>query len=479
MPWFKDLPLDRRRPETRRVEAALISAYDDPFSLLDLVDQAGLSRAALNLMVPVKILVPNVMRQARLADRLLQLLAEVLRDPSKQGLHAEIRAVMAGHEAELAAAALDTRPSLAVLANLPSAMEVWDPAQPHPTALAPHFERVLSAAAGFEDPVGFRRELALAEVRTARIEIGGHAKGTGFLVSPRHILTNRHVVSAATDDGAARFDYKMQPGGAQASSGRVVRFAADWAAAASDGRALVDEIGADGPEPGAWDFALVRLADPVGEQTLGADPAAAGGETRGFYKLDGSPYTYLAEEPVRIVGHPSGRPALLSYASPSQIRRTPSGTRVRYQTNTEGGSSGSPVFNKEWRIIALHQAAGPTATPGPPRPSKRPVQSGHPNRRDRGGLAPSARRIARTQRTQPRLTDMSERPFPPDILALLRRKGDRYAEMRAIKDHMGASDFKSVLAGDIRAMKHTWPDVSGLQKRREREAHLFEQGWQG
>ena len=30
--------------------------------------------------------------------------------------------------------------------------------------------------------------------------------------------------------------------------------------------------------------------------------------------------------------------------------------RLRYQTNTEDGSSGSPVFNREWRVVALHHA---------------------------------------------------------------------------------------------------------------------------
>jgi GH24 family phage-related lysozyme (muramidase) len=50
---------------------------------------------------------------------------------------------------------------------------------------------------------------------------------------------------------------------------------------------------------------------------------------------------------------------------------------------------------------------------------------------------------------------------------------DRYREMRAIKAHMAASNFAAIPA-DIRAMKRLWPDVPGLQKRREREALLFE-----
>jgi V8-like Glu-specific endopeptidase len=30
------------------------------------------------------------------------------------------------------------------------------------------------------------------------------------------------------------------------------------------------------------------------------------------------------------------------------------GRRLRYRNNTEPGSSGSPVFNFEWELVALH-----------------------------------------------------------------------------------------------------------------------------
>ena len=33
------------------------------------------------------------------------------------------------------------------------------------------------------------------------------------------------------------------------------------------------------------------------------------------------------------------------------------GTRVRYRTTTEPGSSGSPCFGPDWQWIALHHAA--------------------------------------------------------------------------------------------------------------------------
>ena len=55
------------------------------------------------------------------------------------------------------------------------------------------------------------------------------------------------------------------------------------------------------------------------------------------------------------------------------------------------------------------------------------------------------------------------------------KAGDRYAEMRAIKDDMGRSEFDDVPA-QLRSMKRLWPTVKGLQTRREREARLFERG---
>jgi V8-like Glu-specific endopeptidase len=35
------------------------------------------------------------------------------------------------------------------------------------------------------------------------------------------------------------------------------------------------------------------------------------------------------------------------------------GTRVRYRTNTEAGSSGSPCFDINWNLIALHHLGDP------------------------------------------------------------------------------------------------------------------------
>jgi hypothetical protein len=56
------------------------------------------------------------------------------------------------------------------------------------------------------------------------------------------------------------------------------------------------------------------------------------------------------------------------------------------------------------------------------------------------------------------------------------KAGPRFKEMRSIKSHMRAKQFDAIPA-DFRAMKRLWRgSASGLVKRREKEAVLFEKG---
>ncbi|HVH24808.1 MAG TPA: serine protease [Pseudonocardia sp.] len=356
--WFDDLPLDFTRADTRTAERALITGYGgDAFSAPNLVKDVGLDASALNMSMPPKFLIRAIMNQARLANRLTVLLGEVFADPTQEAIHGVLRPTIAGHEAEITEAVRNRQPSLERLSLLPPTAEVWGAHEEGPRPLAtPGLEKILNEAAGFADVGVFRRWLAEAEVRTARIDIGGRACGTGFLVADQLLLTNWHVVSETVTGAVALFDHSVL----NPSLGRAVPFAADWQVAHSDHDTSRTELGASGPPLGTWDFALVRLTEPVGAQAIGPDPAATTVDKRGHYQLDGTDYTYVEDEPLLVVGHPDGRPIQLSYAAPSGARPTKHGNRVRYQTNTESGLSGSPVFNREFRVVALHHAGGPT-----------------------------------------------------------------------------------------------------------------------
>ena len=52
---------------------------------------------------------------------------------------------------------------------------------------------------------------------------------------------------------------------------------------------------------------------------------------------------------------------------------------------------------------------------------------------------------------------------------------DRYVEMRNIRAHMEACDFAAI-PDELRHMKRLWPNLRGLQTRRDHEAALFERG---
>ncbi len=61
-----------------------------------------------------------------------------------------------------------------------------------------------------------------------------------------------------------------------------------------------------------------------------------------------------SEAQVRVIGHPSGRGLSIS-VNKLLDHQDP---KLHYRTATEGGSSGSPVFNQDWRLIGLHHAGG-------------------------------------------------------------------------------------------------------------------------
>ena len=46
-------------------------------------------------------------------------------------------------------------------------------------------------------------------------------------------------------------------------------------------------------------------------------------------------------------------------ASPTPVPDDDAPTRVRYTTRTEPGSSGSPCFDIDWNLVALHHSGDP------------------------------------------------------------------------------------------------------------------------
>ncbi len=213
----------------------------------------------------------------------------------------------------------------------------------------------LEAVLGLQGPhtyrwwkTGLDRALAVAAIRQ---KLGGRL-GTGFLVradslglEPRDellVLTNFHVVN---EHGASP--------GIKPEEAEVV-----FEAVASNHPHAIEALVWSSP-PDHHDASLLRLKSPA----AGIEP------------LPVAATLPILEDSARVyvIGHPGGRDLAFSFQDnelldhegpPSGRPQIPGVSRVHYRAPTEGGSSGSPVFNgKLWEVIALHHKGGRIGMP--------------------------------------------------------------------------------------------------------------------
>ena len=62
-----------------------------------------------------------------------------------------------------------------------------------------------------------------------------------------------------------------------------------------------------------------------------------------------------AKSRTYIIGHPKGYDQP-QFSIQDNLFLETDATRMHYRTPTEGGSSGSPVFDDQWQVIGLHHA---------------------------------------------------------------------------------------------------------------------------
>ncbi|CAN5583697.1 hypothetical protein BH10PSE6_BH10PSE6_20530 [soil metagenome] len=225
-------------------------------------------------------------------------------------------------------------------------------AQPVEAGAGPGLQKNIRPALKSPDVSIWIERIEAVRRQVCRIEMPGQAFGTGFLVGPNAVLTNWHVAEDARQALAAgqlvcRFDYRLLTGGGTDSGTAVQVMAiadelpcspAELTAAPDDSAPKADEL----------DYALLRLA-------------AIPGATRGFASMAGVPVQI--GEPLIIVQHPRGAPVRIAIDTSAVESYPHDGLRLRYRTNTEAGSSGSPCFNMDLDLVALHHLGDPARTP--------------------------------------------------------------------------------------------------------------------
>lgn len=238
-----------------------------------------------------------------------------------------------------------------------SAQTAGAPQPDAPTnALAPGLQRNVRPYLAKLDIRVWSTRLIETERRVCRVELEGTAIGTGFLVGPDTVLTNWHVFETAkgkADRLGCRFDYALLPDG-KVQPGQLVMLQAAGLLDSSPYSAAEATDKPDNPPPTAaeLDYALLRLAARVGEQQVE-------GAVRGWIPLPKAVLPLPADGPILIVQHPQGMPMKLAMDTQAVIGLNGNGTRINYRTNTDPGSSGSPVFSMDWDLVALHHSGDP------------------------------------------------------------------------------------------------------------------------
>ncbi|WP_210420560.1 endonuclease [Aquisphaera giovannonii] len=224
----------------------------------------------------------------------------------------------------------------------------------------PAFESLSPAAAGAgtEEQLGLERIIGRNELLGIQYLDGGQAAaravarvvlrdgrgntlgfGTGSLVTPRLLLTNNHVLGDAATARNSIIEFNFQED-VQGRPVPKVRF-----------RLEPDAFFRTSPSS-ELDFTIVAVAESSEDGASLAD--------FGFNPLGALEGEILAGESVTIIQHPNGEPKQIALRENLVLKFPEEGDRfLHYQTDTTPGSSGSPVYNDQWELVALHHSGFP------------------------------------------------------------------------------------------------------------------------
>lgn len=181
-------------------------------------------------------------------------------------------------------------------------------------------------------PIGYM-EVGLRRSRSVvRVVRGDGATGTGFMVDGGWLITNHHVLpdKDTTRNGIAQFNYQRTADGLDA---QVDPYPIDPASL------LTSE---------ADDWSAVKIV----------------GDASAWGRIKWAPQPVKVGDYVNIIQHPGGTHKQISLIA--NVVAFVGGARVQYLTDTLPGSSGAPVFDADWNLVALHHAGGALTEPNSP-----------------------------------------------------------------------------------------------------------------
>lgn len=236
-------------------------------------------------------------------------------------------------------------------------------------------QRIIRDGNGLLEINEWQSRLARIEYQVCRVEIKlnnrKHVYGTGFLIGKDVVITNYHVMKYVIEkekrmkggqswgdaaDVVLQFDLKVVD--SRENQGVAYTLEEKWLIDASTTSPFDEEpkLG-ESPDKDHLDYVLLRVKGCPGDETIGK--SEPGAPKRGWIDISPEPYDFHPDSAVIIIQHPRAAPLKLAIDTQSILGLNENGTRVKYRTNTEPGSSGSPCFSLNWELIALHHLGDP------------------------------------------------------------------------------------------------------------------------
>lgn len=201
-------------------------------------------------------------------------------------------------------------------------------------------EAFLPKQYSYETDVGkLRRGLELSRA-VCRVSFADRpTTGTGVLIAPDLVLTNYHVLSrqvVALEQLAKQVPYLKLEFGCLSSESDSAPISEVFS---------VETVLACSP-PGQLDYALLRVEAEI----------AHARSIQPIRPLLVSP-SLVPHTGLGVLQHPQGAAMEVSLSASGVVGTDSQRGRVWYVNRTQGGSSGSPCFDEEWQLVALHHAS--------------------------------------------------------------------------------------------------------------------------
>ncbi len=186
-----------------------------------------------------------------------------------------------------------------------------------------------------------RRTVGRIHIRDASRRLGW---GTGFLVGPNLLVTNQHVLDSLETTKFSRVEFEYE----ETFSGELLLSAVFDLAP--------DILFISDPAVGGLDYVLVAVSPQARPESTMGNAELAG---FGYNVLSREEGKLLKGELIHTIHHPEGQPRqvclrenrLMALADPAL-----EGSWMHYETDTERGSSGAPLYNSQWEVVGIHHS---------------------------------------------------------------------------------------------------------------------------